>query len=159
MTITEPLKLRLGAPVPRSPVMVDYHSLPDPVIATRLKEALELLKLHGVQLLPADVTVKSDDVRRYWLLRIHNEIACMDPQRSVCTYFDNGSVLGIDKLVLDEQVLREIPLEQRLVFCLAESSSVSLFHQSIVDLMLALKPEGLRFIRVDQWNDGAGFRP
>jgi len=29
----------------------------------------------------------------------------------------------------------------------------------VVDLVLALQPEGLRFIRVDQWNDSAGFKP
>ena len=49
VAVTEPVKLRLGAPVPPDPVMVDYHSLPRPVVSTRVRDALEDLKLHGVR--------------------------------------------------------------------------------------------------------------
>ena len=66
-------------------------------------------------------------------------------------------VLGIDALVLDERVLQDIPLERRLVFVLAESTSTYVFHHSVVEHVLAPKPEGLRFIRVDRWNDASGF--
>ncbi|MBZ4420425.1 imm11 family protein [Myxococcus sp. RHSTA-1-4] len=156
---TRPIRLRLGAPVPRNPVMVDYHSLPTPVVSERLKDVLEPMDLHGVQLVPADVKVAPDDVRRYWMLHVYNEIACIDRQRSTLSLYSDGDVLGIDKLVLDENVLREIPLEQRRVFVLAESTSTHLFHQSVMDPLMALQPEGVRFIRADQWNDGAGFRP
>ncbi|MBZ4416008.1 hypothetical protein [Myxococcus sp. RHSTA-1-4] len=53
-------------------------------------------------------------------------------------------MLGIDKLVLDEKVLGEIPLEQRLVFVLAESTSTYLFCQSVAERVLALHSEGPR---------------
>jgi hypothetical protein len=139
--------------------MVDHHSLPEPVFSPRLRDVLEPLKLYGVQLIPADVKVKEDDVRRYWLLHVHNEIPCIDRERSSLSIDeDDGGVLGIDKLVLDERVLGEIPLERRRVFLLAEDT-VYLCHQSVADLLRALQPEGLRFIRVDQWNDSAGFKP
>jgi hypothetical protein len=156
--VTAPVKLRLGAPVPRAPVMVDYHSLPEPVVSERIKGTLESLDLFGMQLVPADVKVKADDVRRYWLLHVFNWIACIDRQRSVCKFDSDGDALGISKLVLDEKVLEAIPPERRRAFVLSESPSVYLFHQSVVEQVLALQPEGLRFIRVDQWNDSAGFR-
>lgn len=44
-----PIKLRLGKPIPKNPVMVDHHELPSPVFSARLKDALEPLELHGVQ--------------------------------------------------------------------------------------------------------------
>lgn len=159
VNVTAPVQLRLGAPVPRAPVMVDYHSLPTPVVSERIKNALASLDLFGLQLVPADVKVKPDDVRRYWLLHVFNKIACIDRQRSACTFYSDGDALSINKLVLDETVLHDIPPERRRVFRLAESTSVYLFHQSVVERVLALQPEGLRFIRADQWSDGAGFRP
>ncbi|WP_164015790.1 imm11 family protein [Pyxidicoccus trucidator] len=156
---TVPIQLRLGRPVPRAPVMVDYHSLPEPVVSERLKDALAALDLFGLQLVPADVKVKPDDVRRYWLLHVFNWIACIDRQSSATSLSRRGTVLGIDKLVLDEKVLQEIPLERRRVFCLDEFISTHLFHHSVVEQVLALNPEGVRFVRVDQWNDSAGFKP
>lgn len=155
---TRPVQLKLGSPVPRNPVMVDYHSLPDPVVSERVKAVLEGLALHGVQFVPADVKVAPTDVRRYWLLHVFNWIACIDRQRSALSFYSDGDVLGIDKLVLDEAVLGEFPLERRKVFALAESPATHLFHESVVERVLALQPEGVRFLRVDQWNDSAGFR-
>ncbi|NMO20599.1 hypothetical protein HPC49_38980 [Pyxidicoccus fallax] len=161
LVISQPLQLRLGAPVPRNPVMVDHHALPQPVFSSRIVEALEPLGLYCVQFVPADVKVKQDDVRRYWVLHVYNEIPCVDRQRSVLSIDDeDGRVMGIDALVLDERVLERIPLERRLLFVLEESISTYLFHSSVVERVLALAPppEGLRFIRVDRWNDSAGFQ-
>ena len=46
---------------------------------------------------------------------------------------DDGDILDIKTLVLDEDILSDIPLERRLIFVLAESTSTYLFHQSIKD--------------------------
>jgi hypothetical protein len=161
VSVAHPVRLRLGKPIPRDPEMVDHHSLPQPVFSTRIAEVLEPLDLFGVQLVPADVKVKECDVRRYWVLHVYNEISCVDRQRSVLSIDDDdGRVLGIDSLVLDERVLERIPQEQRLLFVLEESISTCVFHRSVVERILALTPppEGVRFIRVDRWNDSAGFQ-
>nr|WP_223757927.1 DUF1629 domain-containing protein [Myxococcus sp. RHSTA-1-4] len=139
--------------------MVDHHSLPAPVVSSRLKECMEPLGLHGVQWVPADVRV-GDAVLRYWLMHMWRRLACVDRERSVIESSDSGlMLLGIDKLVLDETVLREIPLQERLAFRL-EEAAVHLFHRSVVDRVMSLSPppEGLRFIPVPDWNDSAGFR-
>ncbi|HYO60235.1 imm11 family protein [Archangium sp.] len=159
VAIKEPVRLRLGDPVPRKPVMVDHHSLPEPVISTRLKEVLEPLELFGVQFVPADVKVREGEVLRYWLVHVYNEISCLDRQQAKFTTLPSGRIFDFDRLVLDEKVLGEIPLERRRVFILAEWRSAYLFHRSIVEKVLALQPEGLRFFRVDEWSDSAGFRP
>lgn len=159
VSITEPIRLRLNEPVPATPVMVDHHSLPEPVFSTRLHDVLEPLRLHRVQLVPADVQVKEGDVRRYWLLHVFNEIACLDRQRTVCDFYSNGDVADIEKLVLHEETLRGLPLQERLVFILAEYTSLYLFHRSVVEQLRSLvpPPEGVRFVPVDAWNDAIGF--
>ncbi|TQF12001.1 hypothetical protein FJV41_31230 [Myxococcus llanfairpwllgwyngyllgogerychwyrndrobwllllantysiliogogogochensis] len=159
VVVTAPIKLRLGHPVPHNPVMADYHSLPRPVVAPRVKDVLEPLNLRGVQLVPADVLVQGEDVRRYWLLHVYQRIACVDRRHSLLRIDeDDGDILGIQRLVLDGAALEAVPEESRLVFRLAESPSVHLFHRTVVDAVLALRPEGLRFIPTARWNDAADFQ-
>lgn len=161
VSVTEPVRLRLAEPVPLKPVMVDHHSLPKPVLSPRLKEALEPMRLHRAQWVPADVRVAEGDVRRYWLLHVHNELRCMNRQESVFKCSPSGlTLLSLDRLVLDEQLLGGMPLDERRVFVLAESPSTCLFHESAVERVMSLKPppEGLRFISVPDWNDSAAFR-
>ncbi|MCP3165755.1 imm11 family protein [Myxococcus qinghaiensis] len=160
VSVTEPIRLRLGQPVPRHPVMVDHHTLPEPVISERIRNVLEPLSLHRVQFVPADVRVSTGDVRRYWLMHVFNELACIDARRSLCRRSPSGLVMvSLDKLVLDEQMLRAVPEELRRVFVLTESVSTYLFHVSMVEKVLALQPEGFRFVPVNQWNDATGFEP
>ncbi|WP_426751731.1 imm11 family protein [Myxococcus sp. Y35] len=157
--VLEPVKLKLGEPVPPRPIMVDHHSLPSPVVSPRLKEALEAADLPGVQFVPADVQA-GDAVLRYWLVHMWRTIPCMDRQRSVFEETEVGQVLlSLDKLVLDEAVLREVPLHERRAFML-EEDTVHLFHQTVVERVLALTPppEGLRFIPVAEWGDSSAFR-
>lgn len=160
VVVTEPVRLRLGEPVPPKPVMVDHHCLPKPVISTRVKEVLEALQLHRVQFVPADVKVSDEDVRRYWLLHVFNEIAALDMERSECEFLSEGVICSIERLVLSEKVLNALPLQERQVFVLAESLSKCLVHQSVVDRVMALRPavQGFRFIPVAQWNPSSGFR-
>jgi hypothetical protein len=142
-------------------MMVDYHSLPRPVVSTRLRDVLDDLKLHGVQLVPADVRITGVDVRRYWLVHAYQRIPCIDKEHSrLLLDEDDGEVLGIQRLALDANALEEIPEENRRVFRLAESPSVHLFHRTVVDRVMSLtpSPEGLRFIPVPDWNDSSGFR-
>lgn len=157
--VSEPVKLKLGEPIPPHPRMVDHHSLPSPVVSPRLKEALEAAELPGVQFVPADVQA-GDDVLRYWLVHMWRAIPCMDRQRSIFEETEVGHVLlSLDKLVLDESVLREVPLPERRAFTL-EEDTVHLFHHTVVERVLTLTPppEGLRFIPVAEWGDSSAFR-
>ena len=162
VSVTEAVKLRLGAPVPQKPVMVDHHCLPKPVVSTRVKEVLEPLELHRVQFVPADVRVGEGDVRRYWLVHIFNEVPALDREHSVVEWVseEDGLIFAIEKLVLKKSVLEELPLPQRQVFVLAEDSSMNLVHQSVVQQVMALTPavEGFSFIPVEEWNSAAPFR-
>ncbi|WP_284667358.1 DUF1629 domain-containing protein [Myxococcus sp. SDU36] len=135
------------------------YGLPSPVVSPRLKEVLEAAELPGVQFVPADVQT-GDGVLRYWLMHMWRAILCMDRQRSIFEETEVGHVLlSLDKLVLDEAVLREVPLHERRAFML-EEDTVHLFHRSVVEQVLSLSPspKGLRFVPVSEWSDASGFR-
>jgi hypothetical protein len=157
VTVTEPIKLRLGAPVPKKPVMVDYHSLPEPVVGQKIFNVLNPLDIDGTQLHPADVKMPDGEKLRYWLLHVFNEIICVDRDKSKVSLSRSGRVQGIDRLVLDEDILQNIPLEKRLIFVLKESVSTCLFHKSIMDAVMAVNPVGCRFFPVTSWNDDSSF--
>jgi hypothetical protein len=137
---------------------VDYHSLPRPVVSQRIRDVLAALPLVGVQLVPADVRVRGEDVRRYYLVHVYQRIAAIDRERSVLDVSEDGDVLGIQRLVLDMEKIAQVPREERLVFRLMESTSVHLFHESVVNAVLALKPEGVRFTPANEWGDAVGFK-
>ncbi|TQF08742.1 hypothetical protein FJV41_48275 [Myxococcus llanfairpwllgwyngyllgogerychwyrndrobwllllantysiliogogogochensis] len=157
--VGEPVKLRLGDPVPPRPVMADHHSLPAPVVSERLRGVLDAAELRGVQLVPADVQV-GDSTLRYWLVHMWRTLRCVDRERSVYEDSDSGLfMVSLDRLVLDESVLQDVPLEERRAFRLAEST-VHLFHRDVVARVQAMvpPPEGLRFVPVEEWGDASRFR-
>jgi len=157
VSVTEPIKLCLGEPVPKHPIMVDFHELPKPVVGERIKNVLEPLNIGGIQLIPAHV-LAGNDIYDYWLLHVFNRIACVDREKSILSIDeDDGDILDIKSLVLDEKILGDIPLENRLVFVLAEYTSTYLFHQSIKDAIMAIKPEGLQFFQANQWGSSVVF--
>ena len=157
--IEEPVKLRLGAPIPGKPKMVDYHSLPESVVSEKIWNVLEPMNIDGIQLVPAKVRgVNEGDVYDYWLIHIYNEIACMDRNLSVYSIDDSdGRIDDIARLVLDNGILNDIPLEERLVFELSEGSAMFLYHASVVTAVLSENPEGVTFTNVAEWNDGTAF--
>jgi len=159
LPIDRSLKLRLGAPVPAKPEMVDYHELPEPVVGERIKNLLEAMAIYGTQLIPANIPVE-DEIYHYWLLHVFNEISCLDKDKSICAYSKRGRVIDIKKLVLDENILQEIPLEKRLIFVLRESTSTYLFHRSIKEAIMSLDPapKGIQFFCADSWGSDAVFR-
>jgi hypothetical protein len=158
VTDGQPIQLRLGSPVPANPLMVDYHSLPRPVVSQRVRDVLAAMPLESAQLVPANVRVRGDDVRRYYMVHVYQRIAAVDRESSVLDVSARGRVVGIRRLVLDMENIEQVPLENRLVFRLAESVSVHLFHESVVSAVLALQPEGVRFTPANDWGDSAGFK-
>ena len=157
VAISDPVSLRLGEPVPNNPEMVDYHSLPKPVVSEKINNILEAMEIYGIQLLPAKVKVNNDELD-YWFVHIFNKIACLDLEKSQCEIDDDdGGVLDIMRLVLNDAVLEEIPLEHRLVFVLSEYTAVYLYHETVRDAIMSVNPVGLRFFNVDEWSTDSAF--
>jgi hypothetical protein len=149
---------KLGKPVPKKPKMADYLSSPSCIISRKLLDVLDPLKVEGIQLLPAQVRGKNDEIfSDYWAIHIYHNLKCVDTTLSDCVVRNSG--LGyVKKLVLDKKVLEKIPLDKRLIFRLGEDPAYQLFHISIVDAIMAVKPEGIRFTNIEEWNEGSFFQ-
>jgi hypothetical protein len=153
----ELLLFQLGSPIPRKPKIVDYHSSPNSVISKKIFDVLFPLNIEGIQLLPAIIRGKNDEIfADYWAIHIYNRIQCIDPALSDCE-IKSIRLSRVKKLVLDKNLLGTIPINKRLVFRLKEDTSYQLFHVSIVEAIMAVNPEGLRFVNIEQWNDGSFF--
>jgi hypothetical protein len=153
----ELMLFKFGKPIPKKPKMADYLSSPDPVISKKIFDVLVPLKIEGIQLLPARIRGKEEKIfTDYWAIHIYHRLKCIDTKFSDCKIDDSG-LEHVKKLVLNKKILDDVPLNKRLVFRLKEDYAYELFHASIVDAIMAVKPEGIRFVNIEQWNEGSFF--
>lgn len=156
----EPLKLCFNSPIPKKVIMIDYHSLPSSVVSKKIFEVLDEMKIWGIQLLPAEIrNNKTNEIYSdYWVIYVYNKIRCLDMKNAEYTLFKSDrKVKSINKLILDREILSQIPLEKRLVFSLKEAVSCKVYHKSVVDAVLAANPEGVIFTPIEEWYEGIQF--
>lgn len=153
----ELMLFRIRKPIPKKPKMADYLSSPNSVVSKRIFDTLFPLKIEGIQLLPARICGKDDEIfNQYWAIHIYNNIKCIDASQSDCI-IERRNLDDVNKLILDKKVLESIPLEKRLVFRLKEDFSYQLFHVSIVEAILAVSPVGIKFTNIEEWHEGSFF--
>jgi hypothetical protein len=142
-----------GKPVPKKPELADFHSSPKSVISSKIYKVLDDMKIKGIQLIPATITGKNNELYEdYWFIHITNRYPALDRENSVYQWNEFiEEAWAIEKLVLNEEYLNAIPLDERLVFYLAENSVEQFFHKSVVDAIMATHPEGIRFVKVEDW--------
>lgn len=146
-----------GDPVPLRPRLVDYHSAPHSIVSEKIYNVLEKMEIYGLQLLPTTIVSREgEEYSGYYALHIHNYIKCVDKELSDCKFITNG-ILDAKKIVLDKKILESKPLEERLIFRLDEASGYKLFHISIMEKIMAVDPEGIRFVNIEEWTDAAYF--
>jgi hypothetical protein len=63
---------------------------------------------------------------------------------------ENG-MFTIKQYILDNTILKDIPIEERLVFRLSENASMRIYHKTIVDKILAENPKGIKFTKVEEY--------
>ncbi len=157
---TEPVKMRLGEPIPDQPNYLDLHEAPAPVVSKSVAEVLAPLNIYGIQLVPAHVRHSKDpfsDIQHYWFIHIWHRISCLDRDKSELELLRTGSIFGIDKLVIDEKALDSFELKNRLIFELAEKTSIVFIHQSIKEAIMSVNPTGFRFINATEWHSDIAF--
>jgi hypothetical protein len=155
---TTPVRLRLGAPVPKTPQMVDFHILPEPVISKKLRDVLEPMKLPLVQMVPVQIVTETGTHHDYSLFHVRNRLQCLNISMSRYEANGRGEILILEKPVLDERVLGKVPEEDRRVFRPVEYSGLWLFHEKVMRAIMAARPVGLRFFHVRDWSDTVVFR-
>ncbi|GHU07153.1 hypothetical protein FACS1894151_01030 [Spirochaetia bacterium] len=138
--------------------MVDYHSSPKFIVSKKIFDVLDNMNVKGIQLIPAVIRgTKGETYENYRYIHITNYYSAIDKENSKCEWSNLGFVLSFEKLVLNEDFLKTIPLEERLVFYLAEDGMEQLFHKSVVDAIMATNPEGVVFYNVKEWYEGQQF--
>jgi hypothetical protein len=148
----------------KNPRMADYHHLSGAaVFSQKIYDVLAPLNLDGVQFVPAVVNGnKGEKYENYWIQHTFKPIECFDKEESVYEtddFADDGSWDNVEKVSLNKKQLAKIPLEKRLIFVSKETSRFELYHKSVVDAIMAVNPEGLTFIPVEEWHEGIQFEP
>ena len=137
------------------PLLGDFHSSPKPVFIQRAKEIIEQFSLKGNQLFPITITHKDNKFKNYFILHCHHRVRAMHKERS--KFQKEGLMYFIDSLSLDENILDEIPEEERMIFGLKEKAAMILYHEKIVKALEAAEVTGVRFVKVKDWNIGSAF--
>ncbi len=151
-----PIPFKFCEPVPDNPQLADLHRGGYMmVISEKIKEQLDVMKLKDIQFVPATIEdIGGDEHEGYYYIHIYNLVECMDKERSKWEKdeFIPGRVYRIDKLILDNDKLDKIPLEERLVFALKERYLEKVYHRSVVEKILSVKPIGIEFYSLSDFD-------
>lgn len=144
------LQCCIGEPRPRNPVMADFLSSGKDIFTKRIADVMQSMNMEGVRFFPVEI----DDTKG----TIHDDYVCvyvddntyqlMDKELSVYHYEDR--IYSFSKLIIDREKLNEIPLNKRLGMRLREYPGMYLYHQSVVDAVMALEPTGMYFKDIEE---------
>jgi len=146
------MELAFNNPIPNNPVMADYLSGPEDFVTKRIAKAMQQLNMEGVGFIPTRLTDrKGNIIEDYICIDVNcNIYEAMDKNKSEYEY-EYGSY-WIQKVILDRESLNNIPLNKRLGLRLKEAPGYSLYHQSVVDAIMALDPTGIYFQHIEEYN-------
>ena len=160
VVVDSPIYLSINPPYPAKPNFdVDFLQHPFSVYSQKIHDVLIPLNIKDYNLLPCIIVDrKGEEYKEFWLEHIYNAIPCIDTEQSGCRYIAFGKTWGnFKKIVLKNELLEEIPLEDRLIFRPKETSEFMLYHRTIVNAIMAVKPINIKFIPVDKWYQGIQF--
>lgn len=148
--------LIFNSPISPKPQMTDYLSLEcRAVFSKKIYDVLKDIEIKDFQLVPAIIKdEKSEEYKDYWIANIYREFAFLDKEKSECSRINSkGRWKGIQRMVIDQELMVKVPLEERLIYVGKESSSYVYYHKSIVDLIMSVNPTGLVFVPVAEWRN------
>lgn len=134
----------------------DFHKLFGWLLSEKAYKLLDEFKLYKVDYYEAEIITNIKTWKKHYLMHLYNEIDAIHPKRSVYDGEIEEMDVILEELSLNEEVLDEIKLEKRLIFCLSGCSRF-VVHESIVKAIEDTKLTGIEAIRVDKWNIGSMF--
>ncbi|UPY79473.1 WGR domain-containing protein [Leptospira weilii] len=150
------LKLRLGPPIPKKYILVDYHSLPEPVVSQRIKKVIDQLPVCNINFIPATIDTQQETFSNYYVLHVA-KIQCLDEKKSALTTRPDGRISEVDSIVLDKMILKKIPFERRAIFKMLYDIEYYIIHERIVSEIQKISPKGIRFIPVSEYKSDSAF--
>jgi hypothetical protein len=143
-----------GKGTSKSPRMLDYHEIPCPLVSDKIYSILSKMDIKGLQLIPATIRGKKEDYTNYWYMHIVNFYPALDREQSIYKWNDIMNMATfIEKIALNEDVLKKIKLEDRMVFRLSEDRNAAyFFHKTIVDAFSEVEGT-FQFKKVAEYSD------
>lgn len=130
---------------------------PEFLIFEQFPELIKDFDADGFELVPVKVKCDADVFEIYHLVNFPEPIECFDAKNSV---FDEIllSIHGLEKLVLDEEKLSNIPESKKQFFCMKESKKIKLVSEKFKDHLIesykarfGLKLRDIAFIPVSEY--------
>ncbi|UIP26719.1 hypothetical protein [Photobacterium sp. TLY01] len=134
----------------------DYHETAEQLISGKFRQVLLKFNLPGVDFYQTNIINGNKVWSDYYYLHIWNSYKCINLLRSEIDGNYKTYSFTLESLSLDDKVLEEIPLAERLVFRLEEKPKF-LFHETVVNALREANLTGLKFLRVDEWSIGSAF--
>ena len=156
-----PLNIIFDEPYPIKYEMADLLMLATLfAVSKNFKELFEKMNIYGVQFVPVDIKSNQGTlITGHHVLHIWNKLEAIDKNNYIGGELDMfNSIHDLKKFSLDKNLLNGMPLEKRLVFGLIEKKTIILVHQSVYDTIQSASLTGIKFFRVDEWDDNAIFR-
>jgi hypothetical protein len=145
--------LVFNPPIPPKLQMTDYLFLScRAVFSKKVYDVLKNIEIKDFQLVPAIIKgPKGEEHLDYWIANIYREFAFLDKEKSEYgSITSKGSWSMIKKMVINQNLMAQVPLEERLMYVDKESNAYVFYHKSIVDLIMSVNPIGVAFIPVDK---------
>ncbi len=155
--VNTPIHLTFNPPIPAKPDMTDYLWLSGgrAVFSKKIYDVLKTVDIKDFQLVPAVIkSNKGEEYSDYWIAGIYRDFAFLDKEESEFdSITSSGRWSGIDKMVISQELMSQVPLVERLMYVGKESSAYVYYHKSIVDLIMSVNPTGVKFIPVEEWEN------
>jgi hypothetical protein len=156
-----PLKIVFDEPYPVKYEMADLHMLATcNAVSKEFKNLLENLNIYGIQFVAIEITSNTGEtISQYYVAHFWNKLSAIDKNNYEGSPVNSfGTIRNLSKFSLDTDLLKTIDLKKRLVFGLSEKKSIILFHKSIYENIKTAGLIGIKFFRVDEWDENVMFR-
>ncbi|WP_424244149.1 hypothetical protein Dip510_001341 [Elusimicrobium posterum] len=159
-TLTLPLEIVFSEPYPKEYQMPDLLMLDSCFAGSqKLKDLFEKSNISGVQFFPANITTnKKEVITGYYAINFANKLTAIDKNN-----YDGGpvnrfgNILRLNKFSLDENLLKNIPMQERKAFILKEKANILLVHSDIANAIKEGDFDGITLIPVTEWNANSFF--
>jgi hypothetical protein len=145
-----PLEVEFDSPYPKKYKMNNILMIGlNFVCSKELKEILEKQTIYGIDFYPIKIKDKKNKIiDDFFVINIWNTIPS-----AIKTY--NGKLRHPNSFRLNEEILNKIQLEKRLIFVPEEATVITLFHESIFEI---IKNENIKGYIVGEWYEDIRFK-
>ncbi|MWP49042.1 MULTISPECIES: DUF1629 domain-containing protein [unclassified Gilliamella] len=149
----ETVEAELGDPLPRRPVLADYLTGSKDFVTKRIADVMMAMNMEGVRIVPVELSDrKGGYIEDYYCIYVDdNTYEALDKTKSDYEYDEECKLYFINKVVLDKEVLKKIPLSKRLGWRLREEAGTYLYYKTVVDEIKKLEPTGVVFINIEEY--------